>query len=255
MAKRNRSSKHSAKKVNAPKSTQPFRGDLSAWALDLINRQPDDFPAEERVLLVNQAKAFADIARTAPPLLPDPTAPEIIRNRKALKQLGTSVAGADVVVIDLETSALDPRNGEIVGIGLALATSTYYLPISHRLEDSKLLLPDQLHLDAVVQALSLGSLSVAAHNAKFEFRWLRHHTGVVCNFVWDTMVAARLLRSDQSAELKDLAVRELDVPDWGMTKAEIERVQFMPIDRVARYCAKDCWYTLELMRKQQTCLL
>ena len=68
------------------------------------------------------------------------------------------------------------------------------------------------------------------------------------------MLAARLLRSDLPAELKDLAVRELDVPDWGLTKADIERVQFLPIERVARYCAKDCRYTLELYRRQRACL-
>ena len=29
-----------------------------------------------------------------------------------------------------------------------------------------------------------------------------------------------------------MAARELDVPDWGMPKAEIERVQFLPLSEL-----------------------
>jgi hypothetical protein len=68
------------------------------------------------------------------------------------------------------------------------------------------------------------------------------------------MLAARLLRSDQSAELKDVAQRELDVPAWHLTKDEMKRVALLPIDKVAGYCAKDVHYTLELARRQRECL-
>jgi DNA polymerase-1 len=163
------------------------------------------------------------------------------------------IKDADEVVIDLETSALDPGSGEIVGVGLAMAGGNFYLPVTHRFPETGLLRPGQLPLDVVVRKLDLARLPLIAHNAKFEFRWLRRHAGLACTFAWDTMIAARLLRSDRSAELKDVAARELDVPDWGMTKADIEQVQFLPIERVARYCVKDCRFTLELYWRQQMC--
>ena len=56
------------------------------------------------------------------------------------------------------------------------------------------------------------------------------------------------------ADLKDLASRVLDVPDWSLCKEEIKATQFLPVERVARYCAKDCRYTLELFWRQQVCL-
>jgi ribonuclease D len=116
------------------------------------------------------------------------------------------------------------------------------------------LLPDQFTAPEVAAALGLGRLPLVAHNAKFELKWLRRHAGISPHFVWDTMLVARLLRSDLPSGLKETAVRELDVPDWGLSKEELGRIQFLPIDRVARYCAKDVWYTLQLMRRQQACL-
>ena len=57
------------------------------------------------------------------------------------------------------------------------------------------------------------------------------------------------------AGLKEMATRELDVPDWGLPHADLQRIQYLPIDRVARYCAKDAYYSLDLMRRQQQCLV
>ena len=253
MANRRSKSKRSEPLGNAVSiEFEPF--DLASWAARLIDELPDDTPAEELALLKSQVSALSAAAPAADLLPPDPTAPKIVRDRKALKQVAGIVQDAAEVAFDLETSSLDPDSGEIVGVGLATGAGNYYLPVSHRFEDSGLLRPDQLPLDVVVRELRLADLPLIAHNAKFEFKWLRRHAGVDCTFAWDTMIAARLLRSDQSAELKDVAARELDVPDWGMTKAEIERVQFLPIERVARYCAKDCYYTLELYRRQRSCL-
>jgi DNA polymerase-1 len=228
--------------------------DLSSWARQLIGELPEDTPADELALLDSQFRSLAAQVPVAKTLAPDPTAPQIIRDRKVLKQIAGLIEDTVEVVIDLETSALDPGTGEIVGVGLATAAGNYYLPVTHRFPESGLLRPDQLPLDVILRELPLARLPLIAHHAKFEFRWLRRHAGVACTFVWDTMLAARLLRSDQSAELKDVAARELDVPDWGMTKADIGRVQILPIERVARYCAKDCRYTLELYWRQRACL-
>jgi hypothetical protein len=231
---------------------EPF--DLAAWARRLVGELPDDTLAEELALLHSQVDALAAQAPAAVALPPDPTAPQVVRDRTALKQVARQIGDADAVVIDLETSDLNPRSGEIVGLGLATSEGCHYVPVAHRVEETGRLRPDQLPLVAVVRDLRLHQLPLVGHNAKFEFRWLRRHAGVACNFVWDVMLATRLLESHLSAELKDVAARELDVPDWGMSKADIERIQFLPIERVARYCAKDCYYTLQLYRRQQSCL-
>jgi DNA polymerase I-like protein with 3'-5' exonuclease and polymerase domains len=189
-------------------------------------------------------------------LAPDPTAPRVVRDRKTLEEIAGLVGAAAEVAIDLETSGLDSRLGEIVGIGLAIGDDlNFYVPVAHRAPETKLLRPDQLSLHAVVQALHFDRLPLIAHNAKFELRRLCFHAGVTCHFVWDTMIAARLLASHLPADLKVVAARELDVPDWSLSKADMARMQFLPVDQVARYCAKDCRYTLDLYRRQKACLV
>jgi DNA polymerase I-like protein with 3'-5' exonuclease and polymerase domains len=168
--------------------------------------------------------------------------------------LAVAVAAALEVVIDLETNSLDHRTGEIVGLGLAVDDRAYYVPIAHRGQDGKLL-ARQLVLSEVLQALQLHEKPLIAHNAKFELKWLRHHGQADYRFAWDTMLAASLLRSDLPSNLKQVALRELDVPDWGLPQEQIQTVQTLPVDLVAAYCAKDCVYTHNLHQKQQTCLV
>ncbi|MEI7684647.1 MAG: hypothetical protein WCL32_06445 [Planctomycetota bacterium] len=233
----------------------PFITDVAAWARQALDAIANEISSDDRALLESQVAALAKATPSATPPPPDPTAATVVRDINTLKKVAAQLKDAPEVAIDLETSSLDPRIGEIVGIGLSASNVNFYFPIAHRCEVRKSLLADQLPVDAVVKVLCLDRLPLIAHNAKFEFRWLRRHAGVTCKFIWDTMVAARLRASHLPADLKDLAMRELDVPDWSLDKAGIKNVQFLSIERVARYCAKDCRYTLELYRRQRECML
>jgi hypothetical protein len=78
-------------------------------------------PADELALRNCQLRSLATRTPAADLLPPDPAAPHVVRHRRSLRQVAAQVVGADEVVIDLETSSLDPRSGEIVGVGLAAA--------------------------------------------------------------------------------------------------------------------------------------
>lgn len=223
------------------------------WAAQLLARLAGqaNFSPDDLAVLQTQAAALTRPAAAA--CATDPTVPQVLRRREELPALADRLAAATAVAIDLETSSLDPRQGEFVGIGLAVPDGAYYLPTGHRLAATDTLLADQLMPAEVASALGLEGRPLVAHNAKFEFKWLRAHAGFTPRFVWDTLLAARLLRADLPAGLKEVAVRELDVPDWGLAKQEMSKIAYLPVDRVARYCAKDVWYTLELMRRQTEC--
>jgi DNA polymerase-1 len=178
----------------------------------------------------------------------------IIRDVDGLQDLARRLYTADVVVVDLETSDLNPRKGAIVGVGVAAVDGAAYIPVNHVFESTNTLLPGQLPLAQVLQELRLQDRRLVGHNVKFETKWLRHHGGIEPAFVWDTMIAARLLRSDLAADLEAVAMRELDVPGWSLPANEITNVRFLSVDRVAAYCGKDVWYALALFRKQITCL-
>jgi DNA polymerase I-like protein with 3'-5' exonuclease and polymerase domains len=224
----------------------------AAWAQALVTRLAKDLDQEELAILRAQA---ADLQNTATPAKTnDPTAPQIVRDSHALGKVAATLSQAPAVAIDLETSGLDPRAGEIVGVGLATETLVVYVPTGHRLDQGGQLLPDQLPIREVVATLGLEKLPLVAHNSKFEFKWLRRHAGIKLHIFWDTMLGAALLHSDLPCGLKETVVRELDVPDWSLPQADMERIAFLPLERVARYCGKDVYYTLELYRRQQACL-
>jgi DNA polymerase I-like protein with 3'-5' exonuclease and polymerase domains len=254
MAGRRRKPRNPAPAASRQADNRPLVLDFAEWARGLLNRATNDWSDEEQAVLDGQITSLANVEPSAAILPPDPTAPTIVRDRKALKQVAARLRESPEVVIDIETSALDPFVGEIVGMGLSTAEANYYVPTGHRDRETKLIRPDQLPTDAVARVLRLEELRLVAHNAKFEFRWLRRHAGVTCRFVWDVMLAARLIASHLPAQLKDLAPRELGVPDWSLSKEEIQIIQILPVERVAHYCAKDCRYTMDLFRRQQSCL-
>jgi DNA polymerase I-like protein with 3'-5' exonuclease and polymerase domains len=225
---------------------------VTDWARGLIDQLAGSVPPADLTVLRGQVTDLLQSPTTPP--APDPTVPEIVRSADALARIAAELAAADAVAIDLETSGRDPAAGEIVGVGLAAGDRAWYLPVAHRLADTKELLPDQVPLTTIVTELGLGRLPLVAHNAQFELKWLRTHAGVTPHFTWDTMLAARLARSDLPVGLKEVAARELDAPDWGLSNDEMKRIQYLPIDKAARYCAKDVVYTLDLMRRQQTWL-
>lgn len=225
--------------------------DFRSWAANLINNAASGVGPDELSLLKAQVDGLA-MDTESPELPPDPTRPIVVRERTALTELAEGVKEATEVVIDLETSSLDHRSGVIVGIGLAFDGKTFYVPINHRFEDSNDLRPNQLTLVEVLDALRLHKKRLIAHNAKYELKWLRHHSGQDFHFTWDTMIGERLRRSDKPAELKSAAVRELDVPDWDLPKGDMARIECLPIERVASYCAKDCWYTWLLNELQKS---
>lgn len=241
--------------INNTTSTGPTSA--SAWAAALVaelHQRPGELAPAVLQTLEHQRDALDTATQPALPTLPpDPRTPTIVRTAAALRQLAEALVGQPVVVVDLETTGLDHRQGEIVGIGFAITAATFYVPVGHRSAGDNVLLPDQLALADVAEAINFAVLPLVAHNAKFEFKWLRHHLHVVPHFVWDTMIAAKLLRSDQPAGLKELASRELDVPDWGLSARELRSMAVVPIEKAARYCAADCWYTLQLYGRQKAC--
>jgi DNA polymerase-1 len=181
--------------------------------------------------------------------------PVIVSTLDELAEAVEVIESHPVVALDIETSSLDPAAGEIVGVGLAVPQHSFYIPIAHRLEATRELRPDQLPLCTVAAVVGFDAKPFVAHNAKFELKWLRHHLAVTPRFVWDTMLAAQLLRSDRPAGLKQVATRQLDVPDWGLAREELAQIQFLPVERAAWYCGHDAAYTLRLFEVQQACLI
>jgi DNA polymerase-1 len=177
-----------------------------------------------------------------------------------LSRLGTVLADADVVVVDVETTGLNPFDCSLVGISLAVKPGeAWYIPVGH----SYLGMPAQLPLDRVRAVLSppLANprLPKVGQNLKFDNHVLTRMGMSLFPISFDTLVASYCLNPGrQTHGLKPLA---LDFLGESMTSIDVligtgaKRITMdqVKIEDVAAYAGADAEVPLRLkaiMEKQ-----
>jgi len=174
------------------------------------------------------------------------------------------------VAWDTETSDLEPRDAELVGIGCCFARSTHpllrggtdgsngevqplevevaYIPIGHK--DGSNLDKDSV-LEALRPILESADYPKALQNAKFD-RLVLHCQGIeLVGVVFDTMLASYLLEPEGTHNLSELSLKYLgisaksysDLVPKGKTMADLD------IQTVADYCGMDVFTTFGLVAK------
>ncbi len=139
---------------------------------------------------------------------------QLITTESQLQKVCRELAKEPLLVLDTETTSLDPLVAELVGISLcATAEEAYYLPIGHRDGDGNLV-ANQLDLTLVQKNLaplfSDPALPKLGHNLKFDLPILENHGLPVNGPLWDTMIASYLLDpSRRSQKLDDLCLEML----------------------------------------------
>ena len=138
----------------------------------------------------------------------------LINTESQLQDLCQQLAKAPFLVLDTETTSLDPLVAELVGLSLCIAAEeACYLPLGHRDSDGNLV-ADQLPLALLQKNLSpLFSdphLPKLGHNLKFDLPILENHGLRLSGPLWDTMIASSLLDpSRRSQKLDDLCLEML----------------------------------------------
>ncbi|HCC54039.1 MAG TPA: DNA polymerase I [Desulfobulbaceae bacterium] len=173
-------------------------------------------PNEERL---QELYAFLDFSR----LLKIPTSAvvaletkgfQLITTESQLQEVCQQLAKAPFLVLDTETTSLDPLLAELVGISLCgTADEAWYLPIGHRDAEGNLVL-NQLPLAMVKKILtplfSAHHLPKLCHNLKFDLAILNNQGLHLSGPLWDTMIASYLLDpSRRSQKLDDLCLEML----------------------------------------------
>ena len=157
------------------------------------------------------------------------------------------------VALDTETSDLEPRDAQLVGIGCCWGTEpgdVAYIPISHTKGSN---LDKDTVLENLRPILESAEYPKALQNAKFDRLVLRVQGIKLVGVVFDTMLASYVLNPDKSHNLNDLAERylqgikpqsykELNIPK-GKTIADLD------IQTVADYCGMDAYTTFQLVAK------
>ncbi len=181
-----------------------------------------------------------------------PIQPQIIDSLAKLQALITTLkqyTNVDrPVAWDTETTDLEPRNANLVGIGCCWGAETSdmaYIPIGHEQGNN---LGLNLVLDNLRSILESADYPKVLQNAKFDRLVFKNQGIHLVGVVFDTMLASYVLNPDSSHNLTDLSSRYLgivpqsyeDLVPKGKSIANIN------IAAVAEYCGMDVWGTYRL---------
>jgi len=184
-----------------------------------------------------------------------PVQPQIIDTPEKLSALVKTLQAcqdpATPVAWDTETTALEPRDAALVGLGCCWGTGEAdiaYIPIGHtqgtNLELTRV-------LEALRPILESANHPKALQNAKFDRLILRCQGIHLAGVVFDTMLASYVLNPEGSHNLTDLGRKYLnlnaqsydDLVPKGKTIADVS------IPKVANYCGTDVYSVFHLVPK------
>jgi DNA polymerase-1 len=142
----------------------------------------------------------------------------MVQTREDLENLLQLLPKARYLVLDTETSDLDPLSADLVGLSICInARQAFYIPLAHRDEENTLR-PGQLAKQKVLKLcrpyLENEKLPKVGHNLKFDYSIIKMQgEGVTLRGpLWDTMIAAYLLDPGRRTfKLDDLSREILDL--------------------------------------------
>ncbi|MDP9409856.1 MAG: DNA polymerase, partial [Actinomycetota bacterium] len=155
-----------------------------------------------------------------------------------LAAVARTLQEAETIGLDIETTALSPRDGKLRLLQLATPDETFVIDVFEA--------PD---LSPLKEVLEDGPVK-AAHNGKFDYQFLRALHGISLSPVFDTMLAAQVLDGGNysaSYSLEAVAERYLDEP---LDKSE-QRSDWTGelSDRQLEYAARDAAVLLPLRER------
>lgn len=161
-----------------------------------------------------------------------------------------------IVAIDTETTSLDPLTTQLVGFSLYTPNeSRVYIPVNHIGYVTQLRLSDQVtEQEAQEQLKLLSKCKTIFHNAKFDIRVIKNTLGVEMIPFWDTFIASKLIREDESSALKFQYSKVFE----GKSKKEYDfdslfgglDFRAVPLDIASVYGAADAYKTYMLYEYQ-----
>src|SRR6266571_4103403 len=201
----------------------------------------------------------AQQASAVAPALADPT---IVDDPALLAAVVAECRRAPLVALDTETTSLDPKRADLVGMSLAVAPGrSWYLPFAHVAPDGELAggaPPRNLPPLASAALRPLGALLAdpgvpkAGHNVKYDWLVLRRAGVELAGVAYDSMLASFVLdpgrRSHAIDELarERLSIRMQTYPELvGRGRAE-RPFAAVPVRDAARYCGADSETVLRL---------
>ena len=188
---------------------------------------------------------------------------ELVQTRASLEKLAGEIEQADMLVVDTETTSLDPLKAELVGLSLCLnKEKAWYVPCGHRDEQGNIL-PGQLELTDIQEVLGPLLTSVdlpkLGHNLKYDYAVLaapQNGSILLGGPLYDTMIGAWLIDPGRRSYKLDDLCRELDLeltPYSKIVAGDKRSDAFcrVPLDKARDYSCEDVYGTFRLFEKQK----
>ncbi|MGB3267412.1 MAG: DNA polymerase I [Microcoleus sp.] len=184
-----------------------------------------------------------------------PIKPRIIQTTEQLNELvqllETFTDKTSPVAWDTETTALEPRDAELVGIGCCWGTGeedVAYIPTGHKTGKN---LDKATVLNALRPILSSENYPKALQNAKFDRSILRCQGIKLAGVVFDTMLASYVLNPENSHSLSELSRKYLGIvaESYKELVPKNKTIADISIPKVADYCGMDVHTTFGLVSK------
>lgn len=166
----------------------------------------------------------------------------------------STIAGAELVAVDTETTSLDPMLARLVGISLAVEPGVAcYIPVGHRGPDQVAQLPKQQVLERMRAWLENPGAAKLLHNAKYDAHVFMSEGINLAGITEDTMLQAYVLESHKRVNLQELGQRWLgrtgttfeDLCGKGARQICFDEVA---VDQASHYASEDADFTLQLHR-------
>ncbi|MEG4571350.1 DNA polymerase I [Microcoleus sp. N3A4] len=184
-----------------------------------------------------------------------PIKPRIIQTTEQLNELvqllQTCTDKSSPVAWDTETTAIEPRDAELVGIGCCWGTGegdVAYIPTGHKTGKN---LDKAAVLNALRPILESENYPKALQNAKFDRSILRCQGIKLAGVVFDTMLASYVLNPETSHSLSELSRKYLGIvaKSYNELVPKNKTIADISIPAVADYCGMDVHTTFGLVNK------
>ncbi|MBU8933118.1 MAG: DNA polymerase I [candidate division Zixibacteria bacterium] len=166
--------------------------------------------------------------------------------RKMLKEM----ASAREIAVDTETTSLDARNANLVGVSLCKeAGVAYYVPLGH--DDKEANLPFDEALAEIKGLMENPEVQKCGQNIKYDIEVLHRYDVEIEPVSFDTMLGSYVADPTSRHSLDFLALKHFDyrmqpITELIGTGKKQRSFATVPVNLATRYAAEDADYTFRL---------
>ena len=140
----------------------------------------------------------------------------LVTSKKELTDLTKTLQNAPFLVLDTETTSLDPLSARLVGISLSAdKDDAWYVPLEHRDKNGDIIAQEfsvKEALSCLTPLFENQDLPKIGHNIKYDLAVLKQHGLALRGPLRDTMIASYLIDpSRRTHKLDDLATEHLNL--------------------------------------------